>query len=452
MAKIKLEPSVLLTQAGEMESLGSSYEGLFSQVSSILNQANSNWSPNLANNFAGKISSAQKSFAGVVEMLDYGATAARTSARNFESIDSYIAKALGGAGVKAGAGLGAAVGGAASTGAKKSGKSKKKSKSIWDKAEGFFKSMTKDVSVGVCKTVNLIDWAVSSVVNDYQNKGLAWKILKTGAAVVSIAGAASAAALALGSVAGSGGLTGFAAVVTTIHSVNTISNSFVDMWNIWGGDKEQVGQVNILKSMEKKAFGEKGGELFYALGTVTSTAFTLSALAGKVTQAKSGTEIFSDLTEGIGPTNGRLPTPSVDQAVSTTAQELGKGAKGLIDITGQAIKEGSSISEIQYQIALLKNEVPHVVELSKWGSLLYDVGKKTKSTIDTILKPMYENSFPGEDYDSIPREFIFGKGSEAEETLKGVDEDIKQGKDFFDTFQKFKEAGDKDTYKELFNG
>lgn len=95
MAKIKLDPSILLEQSVEMETLGKEYDVLFSGVTSILNQTNNNWSANLAHNFSGKITTAQKGFAGVVDMLNYGASAAKTSAESFQSIDLQMEKAIG---------------------------------------------------------------------------------------------------------------------------------------------------------------------------------------------------------------------------------------------------------------------------------------------------------------------------------------------------------------------
>ncbi len=96
MKKIKVTPAELLTQAGEMESLEKEYDALFSKVSSVINEANQNWSENLARNFSGKLTSAQKSFGNVTGMLRQGAAAAKTSARSFESMDSLLAKGISG--------------------------------------------------------------------------------------------------------------------------------------------------------------------------------------------------------------------------------------------------------------------------------------------------------------------------------------------------------------------
>lgn len=96
MDKIKLTPSELLQQAGEMDALEKEYDALSSRVDSVLKQVNNNWSKNLSRNFSGKISSAQRSFSTVVDSLKQGATIAKTSARSFEEIDSLLAKGISG--------------------------------------------------------------------------------------------------------------------------------------------------------------------------------------------------------------------------------------------------------------------------------------------------------------------------------------------------------------------
>ena len=93
--KIKLTPSELQAQAIEMKSLESEYTMLFGGVSSELNKINSNWSPNLAHNFAGKITSSNKNFAQITQELMNGAKFADSCAVTFETVDSQLAKMYG---------------------------------------------------------------------------------------------------------------------------------------------------------------------------------------------------------------------------------------------------------------------------------------------------------------------------------------------------------------------
>lgn len=95
-SKIELNPEILLSQALEMQSLTSEYEALFSKITSSLNDTNNNWSELLANNFSGKISSAQQSFANITALLSSGAQAAKNSAKTLQSMDQSLSKVFGG--------------------------------------------------------------------------------------------------------------------------------------------------------------------------------------------------------------------------------------------------------------------------------------------------------------------------------------------------------------------
>jgi uncharacterized protein YukE len=94
--KIQLTPGELQAQAKEMNTLKEEYSSLFSGVTSELRTINSNWSPNLANNFCGKITSAQKTFEQVTDMLGNGATVADNCAVSFASVDSELSKMFNG--------------------------------------------------------------------------------------------------------------------------------------------------------------------------------------------------------------------------------------------------------------------------------------------------------------------------------------------------------------------
>lgn len=104
--KIELTPSELLAQSAEMTSLMQSYESLFNSVTNELNSINANWSKNLAHNFAGKITSAQKTFGEMIEYLSKGSEIARTSAGTYESVDKQLATLFGGQGSQGGGGGG----------------------------------------------------------------------------------------------------------------------------------------------------------------------------------------------------------------------------------------------------------------------------------------------------------------------------------------------------------
>lgn len=94
--KIQLTPQELLSQSQEMLSLQKEFETLFGQSQTILNQVNENWSANLANNFSGKLLSVQKGFSQITSMLEAGGNLAAESAKSYESVDSLLAKVIGG--------------------------------------------------------------------------------------------------------------------------------------------------------------------------------------------------------------------------------------------------------------------------------------------------------------------------------------------------------------------
>ena len=92
--KIQLTPAELLAQSAEMLALEQEFASLFQKTDSLLGQINSDWSANLANNFAGKITSAQKACTSIVNMLDGGARIAETSANTMDSVDQLLKKAV----------------------------------------------------------------------------------------------------------------------------------------------------------------------------------------------------------------------------------------------------------------------------------------------------------------------------------------------------------------------
>jgi len=92
--KIKLSPTELRGLASQMVSLSGEYDNLFDNVISDLKQTNGNWSSNLANNFAGKITSAQGQFKHIPDMLSSGAAVATLSANSYEDTDSLLTKVI----------------------------------------------------------------------------------------------------------------------------------------------------------------------------------------------------------------------------------------------------------------------------------------------------------------------------------------------------------------------
>lgn len=394
MKQIQITPAELRTQAAELNSLRAEYESLFSNLNSVLNRTNDAWSENLSHNFVGKISSTQKSCSSILEALQWGSTAATKSAESFETIDNTLANGLNGnaasdGGSSAGGSNGGGFRGEESTGDTKA--------SWWDKIKEKVNTGKEIISTGVAKAVDWTKGAVSTVVNDYKNKGVSWKIVKTAGAVASGIGAVVSAAAAWGVTGGSAGLAAPAAVLVTAHSVNTLTSSFSDIYNCWFGDKEQVGNVNVLKSLDQKILGETAGSIAYNVGSLTATIASISALVGKVKQA-----------------------PDLWKAIKGTGKELKEGASNLWGLAGDVVKGNIPLSHLGAQLSLLNMNMENVNDVSKCFGIITTAGKTTKKLADAIAEPIAKAINPDTNYGASFVEKIFGKDSTAAKAYKDV--------------------------------
>lgn len=394
MKQIQITPAELRTQAAELNSLRAEYESLFSNLNSVLNRTNDAWSENLSHNFVGKISSTQKSCSSILEALQWGSTAATKSAESFETIDNTLANGLNGnaasdGGSSAGGSNGGGFRGEESTGDTKA--------SWWDKIKEKVNTGKEIISTGVAKAVDWTKGAVSTVVNDYKNKGVSWKIVKTTGAVASGIGAVVSAAAAWGVTGGSAGLAAPAAVLVTAHSVNTLTSSFSDIYNCWFGDKEQVGNVNVLKSLDQKVLGETAGSIAYNVGSLTATIASISALVGKVKQA-----------------------PDLWKAIKGTGKELKEGASNLWGLAGDVVKGNIPLSHLGAQLSLLNMRMENVNDVSKCFGIITTAGKTTKKLADAVAEPIAKAINPDTNYGASFVEKIFGKDSTAAKAYKDV--------------------------------
>ena len=413
MKQIQITPAELRTQAAELNSLRAEYESLFSNLNSVLNRTNDAWSENLSHNFVGKISSTQKSCSSILEALQWGSTAATKSAESFETIDNTLANGLNGnAASDGGSSAGGSNGGGFRGGRIKEGETAPGSSgggfrgeestgdtkaSWWDKIKEKVNNGKEIISTGVAKAVDWTKGAVSTVVNDYKNKGVSWKIVKTAGAVASGIGAVVSAAAAWGVTGGSAGLAAPAAVLVTAHSVNTLTSSFSDIYNCWFGDKEQVGNVNVLKSLDQKVLGETAGSIAYNVGSLTATIASISALVGKVKQA-----------------------PDLWKAIKGTGKELKEGASNLWGLAGDVVKGNIPLSHLGAQLSLLNMSMENVNDVSKCFGIVTTAGKTTKKLADAVAEPIAKAINPDTNYGASFVEKIFGKDSTAAKAYKDV--------------------------------
>ena len=262
-SRIILDPETLLAQAGEMQSLTAEYESLFSKVTGTLNDTNNNWSELLAHNFAGKISSAQQSFASITELLASGAAAAKNSATTMQSVDQSLFKVFGG---EAGEGIiSGQVQGMTDViedyrkWEKKSKKVKAKSKK---KKDGFLDSLKADMT-GVSKAiVKKGKKTVAKIKKSYDEKGFVYKALQYGKSAVKVGAGVVKTAGAVALVAGSGGAALPVAACITLSACNDIYNGMMDATYTYTGDYNKVGNTNALKDFLVKQGRETGEILF----------------------------------------------------------------------------------------------------------------------------------------------------------------------------------------------
>ena len=262
-SRIILDPETLLAQAGEMQNLTAEYEALFSKVTGTLNDTNNHWSELLAHNFAGKISSAQQSFASITELLSSGAVAAKNSATTMQSVDQSLFKVFGG---EAGEGISSGqVQGvidviedyrkAEKTSKKVKAKSKKKKDSFLDSLKADLAGVSKTVIKKGKKTV-------AKIKKSYDEKGFVYKALQYGKAAVKVGEGVVKIAGAVALVAGSGGAALPVAACITLSACNDIYNGMMDATYTYTGDYNKVGNTNALKDFLVKKGGETGEILF----------------------------------------------------------------------------------------------------------------------------------------------------------------------------------------------
>lgn len=426
MAKIQLTPQELLAQSTEMASLQKEYEALFGTTSSILTSVNGNWSEALSRNFLGKMNSAQKGCKQLIASLETGSKLAKTSAQTYQSMDEQLAKYFGGGDanlspkqyvdkmqqtISNAAGKKKSDSGSKKKATKKDTKKKTKKKNWWDKLCDGAADLYDDISTGVAKAVDVvedgvesaldfagdvidkgidlaqdgIEWvgdkiedglvaaadAVDAAIDSYQEKGLVYKIVKTGGAVVSTIGACTSIVASWGAAIGSGGLATGLAAVSTAYGANTIVNSFADIYNCWAGDVEEVGKVNVLKDKAKEIGGAIGGALgneelgenigaaVYTAGGLVSIVNNISVLKDKVIQLD---DYGMTLKEG--------------------ASQLKQGWNGVVDIMTH-----SSLGNVKLDLALLSHQVPELMDaigvLKVGGEIVgtgWDLGKKIAET------------------------------------------------------------------------
>ena len=245
-----------------MQNLTAEYEALFSKVTGTLNDTNNHWSELLAHNFAGKISSAQQSFASITELLSSGAVAAKNSATTMQSVDQSLFKVFGGeAGERISSGQVQGVIDVIED-YRKAEKTSKKVKAKVKEKDSFLDSLKADL-VGVSKTViKKGKKTVAKIKKSYDEKGFVYKALQYGKAAVKVGEGVVKIAGAVALVAGSGGAALPVATCLALSAGNDVYNAMMDATYTYTGDFNKIGNTNLLKEFLVKQGRETGEALF----------------------------------------------------------------------------------------------------------------------------------------------------------------------------------------------
>lgn len=363
MKTIKLTPEELRSQSMEMSSLKSEYENLFSNVSSILNATNNTWSANLSHNFAGKITSAQKSFSSVVDMLQYGIEATNTSAEMFTGIDIQLSKYV--------------IGASSQTTGIQMGLISGQSSNWFEKINHSITDVGNVFRTGCAKLASGIEGTAAIWVEEYNRKGFLYKSVNTFKEIADTTFSLLGAAVAVGVTGATGGVTAPIAAIEILHASNSLANNMQDIYNLWHGDIEQVGKTDCMKILLVDVYTYIGGEIgnsrlgeiigngLYGIYELIPTLNGISDLRSKVIQSPSLKKAYRGLKEsGIG----------IKEVVN-----------GLIDIA-----VNSDIRNISYDFNLWKNQenFENIEYLYEIADTLKDVGsttsKVTKSVVDYL--------------------------------------------------------------------
>lgn len=153
------------------------------------------------------------------------------------------------------------------------------------------------------------------------------KVWKTGAAVLSIAGAGVATVASWAVASSSAGFGAPGAILVSIYSANTIVNSGTDIINMWFGNQKNVGKVNFLKTSLSEGggiltemlcgnrdVGETIGKGVYSVGNFASAIVSARSLSlahgGGSALTSHGDEIKNNLL-------GKSPEIQVDKYVQS---------------------------------------------------------------------------------------------------------------------------------------
>ena len=230
----------------------------------------------------------------------------------------------------------------------------------WNKVTDTVKDGWNTIKTGVANTVDAAKDTVAGWVTSYKEKGTVYKVVQTGAAVVGIigSGAAIVGAWTASAMTAGAGVPG--AILVSGYATNDIANQITDIKNCWWGDVNKVNEVNHLE----EALEDGAGDIAVALGGDRETGERLgSALY-------TGGELLTVVTEVDDLMGKVIQSPDFLATAQKGMGEVKTGVKGLVDIAVH-----SDVRDIGKDLALLKHQVPNLVETVGTAGTIKDLGE-----------------------------------------------------------------------------
>lgn len=253
---------------------------------------------------------------------------------------------------------------------------------------------------------NSITSCVSAIKEDWESKGITYRIANGALAVAKIVGGVATVACAVAGTGITAGLGTPATVLVGTYGANTAISGFADLFNSITGNVDAIGEVNLLESGFKgvcgqvgewvgnREIGESVGKAIYTVGEISTIVVSLGNLAGQIKQAHSAAG-----TLGESFNKAKVMVANASKEVPNAVKQLG----GIITKT--------NISEIPYRMAQLTSSVPAInavisdVSLInkgvEAGSKIIDKGIKVVNTLagwEMIEQPTFlKNSISAND-------------------------------------------------------
>lgn len=176
------------------------------------------------------------------------------------------------------------------------------------------------------------------------------KICKTGAAVINIAVSTVSVVFGVASIFVTGGLSIPAAVLVSAYGINSMWSSGSDIYNLWFGDEDKVGNVNILKGSAqwlggtiaealgaKRETGELIGKAAYSIGGIASAVYSAKGIhAIKVHGMPSTTTAGSEIKDKL---IGKSPRVAIDRFLQSKMFDKGTSGSKMITTGVEGLKQ-----------------------------------------------------------------------------------------------------------------